>query len=77
MITTFDSTGAHAAAKNRRRAWSSDVRERGEPVEEDLDEEDPGQRGAGAAVLVGVDAVGDVDREQPEDPRRSERPRRR
>ena len=25
MITTFDSTGAHAAAKNRRRALSSAV----------------------------------------------------
>ena len=48
MMTRLVSTGAHAGAKKRRRAWSSDGAERHEPVEEDLDQEDPGQRGAHA-----------------------------
>ena len=55
MITRLLSTGAHAGAKNRRRALQQRRAERHEPVEEDLEQEDASQRRADAAVLVGVD----------------------
>ncbi len=43
------------------------VGETDEPVEEDLNQEDPGERRADRPVQVGVHAVGDVDRIEPED----------
>ena len=45
------------------------IRQADESVEEDLDEEDPRQRRAGAPEQIGVDGVGDVDRVEAEDER--------
>ena len=76
MIARFDSAGAHAAAKNRRRALSTADADRVEAVEEDLHEEDARQQRADAVVVAGVDGVGGEQRVHAEDQRRGERPRR-
>ena len=72
MMTTLASTGAHAGAKKRRRALQERGAEGHQPVEEDLEQEDPGQGGAHPPVLLGVDRGRRRQREEAEDERRGD-----
>ena len=57
MMMTLGRIGLHAAAKKRRRELRSALASAGGAVEEDLDQEDPGQQRADLAELLGVDVA--------------------
>ena len=58
MTTTLLSTGAYAAARNRRRALSIALEQRGQPVEDHLRDEQADEVGRDVLRGVLVGAVG-------------------